>query len=186
MTGRPTLHKDLCTFLILSHWILLIMKNISDKSLQKIKETFYVYFVLFFKSCRLWIMWKHIVEPERPQMTYDVVQEICNLHAVCGPGRLVSIATGHGLYDPGIESRWEARFSAPVQNGSGAHPASCTMGTESFPGVKGGRGVKLTPHTVLVPWSWKGTDIPLLPLWTIRPVHGCTLPYLYMPTNTHS
>jgi len=30
----------------------------------------------------------------------------------------------------------EARFSAPVQTGPGAHPASYTMGTGSFPGVK--------------------------------------------------
>ena len=29
----------------------------------------------------------------------------------------------------------EARFSATVQTGPGAHPASCTMGTGSFPGV---------------------------------------------------
>jgi hypothetical protein len=28
------------------------------------------------------------------------------------------------------------RFSAPIQTGSGAHPASCTVGTGSFPGVK--------------------------------------------------
>ena len=26
------------------------------------------------------------------------------------------------------------RFSAPVQTGPGAHPASCTVGTGSFPG----------------------------------------------------
>ena len=30
----------------------------------------------------------------------------------------------------------EARFSAPVQTGIGAHPASYTMGTGSFPRVK--------------------------------------------------
>jgi rhamnose utilization protein RhaD (predicted bifunctional aldolase and dehydrogenase) len=29
-----------------------------------------------------------------------------------------------------------ARFSAPILTGSRAHPASYTMGTESFPGVK--------------------------------------------------
>ena len=29
-----------------------------------------------------------------------------------------------------------ARFSARAQTGSGAHSASCTMGTGSFPGVK--------------------------------------------------
>jgi hypothetical protein len=39
-----------------------------------------------------------------------------------------------------------ARFSAPLQTGSGAHPASCTMGTGSFLGVEIGRGVTLTPH----------------------------------------
>jgi hypothetical protein len=36
-----------------------------------------------------------------------------------------------------------ARFSAPVQTGPGAHPASCTMGTVSFPRVASGRGVTL-------------------------------------------
>ena len=56
----------------------------------------------------------------------------------------------------------EARFSAPVQTGLGAHPASCTMGTRSFPGVKSGRGVTLTPHHLLVPlvmkeWSYTST-----------------------------
>ena len=48
----------------------------------------------------------------------------------------VGIATRYGLDGPGIESRWGARFSAPVQTGPGAHPASCTMGTGSVPGVK--------------------------------------------------
>ena len=68
-----------------------------------------------------------------------------------GPGSAVGIATGYGLDGPGIESRWGARLSAPVQTGPGAHPASCTMGTGSFPGVKSGRGVKLNPHHLLVP-----------------------------------
>ena len=36
----------------------------------------------------------------------------------------------------------EARFSAPLQTGHGAHPASCTMRTASSPGVnRPGRGV---------------------------------------------
>jgi len=42
------------------------------------------------------------------------------------------------------------------------------MGTVFFLGVNSGRGVTLTPHPLLVPWSWKGRAIPLLPLWTIR------------------
>jgi hypothetical protein len=39
-----------------------------------------------------------------------------------------------------------ARISAPVQTGPGAYPASCTMGTGSFPEVKWpGRGVDHPP-----------------------------------------
>ena len=53
-----------------------------------------------------------------------------------GPGSVVGIATGYGLDGPGIESRWGARFSAPVQTGPETHPASCTMGTGSFHGGK--------------------------------------------------
>ena len=60
----------------------------------------------------------------------------------------VGIATRYGLDGPGIESRWGgARFSAPVQTGPEAHPASCTMGTGSFLGVKRpGRGAVHPPH----------------------------------------
>jgi hypothetical protein len=45
------------------------------------------------------------------------------------------------------------RFSAPVQTGPRAHPASCRMGTGSFSEVESGRGVTLTPHPLLVPRS---------------------------------
>jgi len=65
-----------------------------------------------------------------------------------------------------------ARFSAPVQTGPGPYPASCTMGTGSFRGVKSGRGVTLTPHLLLVPCSRKGRAIPLLPLWAVRTVQS--------------
>jgi len=88
------------------------------------------------------------------------------------PGSSVGIATDYGLDGPWIESRWGRDFP-PVQTGPGAHPASCTMGTGSFPGVKCGRGVLLTTHPLLAPWSWKGRAIPLPPLWaTNRPVTG--------------
>ena len=65
-----------------------------------------------------------------------------------------------------------ARFSAPLQTGPGVHPAFCTTGTGSFPVVKSGRGVKLTPHPLLVPWSRKSRAIRLLPLWAVRPVQS--------------
>jgi len=61
------------------------------------------------------------------------------------------------------------RASVPVPV---CQPASCTMGTGSFPGVKSGRGVTLTPHHILVPWSRKSRAIPLLPLWAVRPVQS--------------
>jgi len=43
----------------------------------------------------------------------------------------------------------------PVQTSPVAHPASCTMGTGSFPRVKYGRGVLLATHPLLVPRSMK-------------------------------
>jgi hypothetical protein len=56
----------------------------------------------------------------------------------CGPGSSVGIATVYGLDGPGIEKKNPGgrRFSAPIQTGPGAPPASCTMGTGSFPRVE--------------------------------------------------
>ena len=64
------------------------------------------------------------------------------------------------------------RFSAPGQTGPGTHLDSCKMDTGSFSGVKSGRGVTLTPHTLLAPWSRKSRAMPLLPLWAVRPVQS--------------
>jgi len=72
-----------------------------------------------------------------------------------GPGSSVGIATGYELNGPGIVIPVGARFSAHVQTGPGAHPASCTMGTGSFPGVKSDRGMTLTLHPLLVPLVMK-------------------------------
>jgi hypothetical protein len=58
----------------------------------------------------------------------------------------VGIATRYGLDGPGIESWLGSRFSAPVQTGPGAYPASYAMDNGSFPGVKRpGRGVDHSP-----------------------------------------
>jgi hypothetical protein len=59
----------------------------------------------------------------------------------------VAIVTGYSLEGQDIESRWGARFPAPVQTGPGAHPASCTMGIGSSPG-ESGQGVALTTHPI--------------------------------------
>ena len=63
------------------------------------------------------------------------------------------------------------------------------MGTGSLLGVKNGQGVTLTPHPLLVPWSWKGRAIPLLPLWAVRPVQSlgaCTrVHFTFLPFMLH-
>ena len=101
----------------------------------------------------------------------------------CEPGSSVGIATGSG---------WTVRGSNP---GGGEIFRSCpdrpwrppclsTMGTGSFPGVKCGRGVTLTLHPLLVPWSRKSRGILLDPLWAVRPVQKCkgaVYLYLYLP-----
>ena len=74
-----------------------------------------------------------------------------------------------------------ARFSASVQTGPRAYPASCTMGTGSFPGVKRpGRGADHLP-----PPKRQGHErvelylySPSGPSW---PVLGRTLLLLYLP-----
>ena len=81
---------------------------------------------------------------------------MCVCVCVCvWTGSSVGIATDYGLDGPGIEFRWGARLSAPVQTGPGAHPAPCKMDTGPFPGVKSGRGVTQTPHPLLVPLVMK-------------------------------
>jgi len=95
----------------------------------------------------------------------------------CGPGSVVAIPTGRS----GDRIPVRARLSVPVQTVPEAHPASCTIDTESFLGVKSGWGVKLTRHPLLVPWSRKSKYIPLLPLWAVRPVQSlstCTKVHL--------
>jgi hypothetical protein len=84
-------------------------------------------------------------------------------------GSSVKIVSDYGLDDQaiGVRSPAEAKnfFSILcVQTGSGAHPASCTMGTGGpFPGAKRGRGVTVTTHPHLVPRSrisWSYTSSP--------------------------
>jgi hypothetical protein len=48
----------------------------------------------------------------------------------------VGIATRYRMDGPGIDSRWGAILSAPVQTCPVAYTACCTMGTGSFLGSK--------------------------------------------------
>ena len=93
----------------------------------------------------------------------------------CGPGSVIGIATGYGLDGRGIESRCGRDFphlSRPAL-GPTQPPVQWVPGLSR--GVKSSRGVTLTPHPLLVPWSRKGRAIPLLPLWAVWPVQWCTL-----------
>jgi hypothetical protein len=80
-------------------------------------------------------------------MCYIQLSALC---AIVGRDSSVGIATRYRLDGPGIEKKKipvKAIFSAPVQTGLGAYPASYTMGTASFPGVKRPeRGVHYSSH----------------------------------------
>ena len=118
-------------------------------------------------------------ESLKSRITLEFVQEIILIiYVYCGTSSSVSIATDYGLDGPGIESRWGRDFP-PAQIGPGAHPASWTMGTGSFPGVKCGRGVLLTTHRLLEPRSWKSRATP--PLGHNRAYNGVTLHICLFP-----
>ena len=71
---------------------------------------------------------------------------ICTSPESMGRDSSVGMATRYELNGPGIETRWGARFSAPVHIGPGTHQATYTMRTGSFPGLKRpGRGVDHSP-----------------------------------------
>jgi hypothetical protein len=84
----------------------------------------------------------------RQSGTYEAEDKLLigqGLQAV-GPGYRSQYSVSLRLESPGIESRWGARFSAPVQTGPRGHPASYKMGARSFPRVKRpGRGVDHPP-----------------------------------------
>jgi hypothetical protein len=88
------------------------------------------------------------------------------------PRSSVRVATGYGLDGPGIEKIIPvgAKFFSHVQTGPGFHPASCTMGTGSFPGIKlPGRGADRPPPPsteVENEWGYNSSP-PLGPSWPV-------------------
>ena len=69
----------LYTFMTMSRWILLKMRNISDKSCRGNQKTYFVFSNFFFKNDSIYeVMWKNMVEPDRLQVTYhDAVRMQC-------------------------------------------------------------------------------------------------------------
>ena len=93
----------------------------------------------------------------------------------CGPGSSVGIATGYGLDGLRVESRWGGEIFRTCPDRPWGPPSLCTMGTGSFPGVKSGRGLTLTPHLLLVPRSRKSyTSTSLMDLRPVQSLSACT------------
>jgi hypothetical protein len=92
-----------------------------------------------------------------------------------GRGSSVGIATGYGLDGPGIETLWEARYSAPVPNRPLGPPSLLYKGYRVFSGGKERPGHDADPLPLLVPWSRKSRAIPLLPLWAVRSVQSLSV-----------
>ena len=93
-----------------------------------------------------------------------------------------------------LATGWKVRGSnlggaifSTIQTGPRAQPASGILGTQSFPGVKYGRGVLLTTHPLLGPWSRKSWAITLPTLWaTTGPVTGTVYVYHLLYQHTHN
>jgi hypothetical protein len=95
-----------------------------------------------------------------------LVHNIC-----CGPGSVVGIATNYVLEGPGIESQRGRDFphlSRPVLGPT--QPS--VQWYRVFSGSKKRPWRDADPSPLLVPWSWKGAAIPLLPVRAVRPVRS--------------
>ena len=104
-------------------------------------------------------------------------EDLGRFRALCsGPDSVVGIATDYELDGPGIESRWVEIFRTCPDRSWGP-PSLLYNGYRVFPGGKERPGRDADPSPLLVPWTWKGRAIPLLPLWAVRLVqslNACT------------
>jgi hypothetical protein len=95
----------------------------------------------------------------------------------------VGIATRYGLEGPGIESRWGEIFRTYPDWLRGP-PSLLYNGYRVFPGGKGGWGVMLTTHPLLVLRLRKSWAIHPLTLWVLLGLlRGSLYLYLTLPWN---
>jgi hypothetical protein len=106
-----------------------------------------------------WLPWKWARAAAVRSWRLTALQRVALLHrALIGCPVAQSVVSDYEL-DKAIEVRFPARAGncssgLGVHTGSGAHPASCTMGTGVLsPGLKRSSGVTLTTHSHLVPRS---------------------------------
>ena len=108
-----------------------------------------------------------------------LTQSVHYVFSSVGRDSSVSIVTMGWMVQGSNPSGGGVRISAPVQTGPGAYPASCTVGTGSFPGVKQpGRGVDHPPPSSAEVRERVQLHIcsPSGPSW---PVLGWTLLYVF-------
>jgi hypothetical protein len=79
---------------------------------------------------------------------------------LCGPGSSVGIATGYGLDGPRIEFRWGRDFLHLSRLALGP-PNILYNGYRLFSEIESGRGVTLTPHSLLVSRSKNRVELHL-------------------------
>jgi hypothetical protein len=94
------------------------------------------------------------------------------LFLALGRDSSVGAANGYGMDGPGIESRWTRDFPNLSRSALGTTQLPVQWVPGLSRGVNYGRGLTLTPHPLLVPWSWKSRVIPVLPLWAVQPVQS--------------
>ena len=125
----PAVKAALCSFLVNSNWHFLEELPI---------QVFCGYFVC--------LQQENAVSESQDSSDTQALKEFLqvNQRGTLKNGYLVGCGQGwHSRYSHSLQARWSGnhisvgpRFSAPVQTGPGAHPASYTMGTGSFAEVK--------------------------------------------------
>jgi hypothetical protein len=127
----------------------------------------YIYFICYYLFVYLYLLYIYFLILIYLLFFYlfiYIYSFIFYFYHICGPGSSVVIATELRAGLSRIEFLWGQNIPS-VQTGPGTHPASCKMGTESFLGVKSGRGVLLITHPLPVLRSWKSRIKPLPSLW---------------------
>ena len=104
-------------------------------------------------------------------MYHNSVLLLHNYCFICGPSSVVGIATGYGPDGPGSNPGGGEIFGT-CPDRSWSPPSLLYNGYRVFPGGKERLGSDADPSALLAPWPRKSRAIPLLPLWTVRPVQS--------------